>query len=545
MLNGLPVKVLSSSAVQVVVEVPRAAATGRLRLTTANGTAITANKLGITRQSSDVRYAQKSSSSVSTLAAGNYSTPTVGDLDGDGLIELLMGQGDGTIMAFEQTAANATSFGTGTLLKVQTTTGQATLNVGVNNANGKFAKPTLTDLDGNGLLELLVGEETGSVLRYEQTAKTGSGALVFNRSTLFANPYSGSNVGNGYYPRPTLADLDHNGLLDVLVGSNDGTLRRYEQTTPNAATTAGFTPLGQMKDDKGVVIDAGAVDKPLLTDYNGDGYLDMLLGNQAGAIVLYTQTGNNAVTFRSLGSLTTNGTTALSMSGANGFAAPTVTDIDGNGLLDLYVGNGTGSIYRFEQEKSATAPTLIAPLPVELVSFTGQAQATGNNLAWTTASEINSAYFAVERASDGVTFDEVSRVAAAGSSAQARQYQYLDASAPAGTSYYRLRQVDLDGTVAYSPVVALSRAQALGSAKLQVYPTVFSAELRVALPGASAPQPATVALLAADGRPVFSQALQLGATPEVLAALPALAPGVYLLRVATASGASTQRVVRQ
>lgn len=151
----------------------------------------------------------------------------------------------------------------------------------------------------------------------------------------------------------------------------------------------------------------------------------------------------------------------------------------------------------------------------------------------------------MERASDGVTFDEVSRVAAAGSSARARQYQYLDASAPAGTSYYRLRQVDLDGTVAYSPVVALSRAQALGSAKLQVYPTVFSAELRVALPSASAPQPATVALLATDGRPVFSQALQLGATPEVLAALPALAPGVYLLRVTTAASASTQRVVRQ
>ncbi|NML67701.1 hypothetical protein HHL22_21070 [Hymenobacter sp. RP-2-7] len=540
MLNGLPVKVLSSSAIAVVVEVPRAAATGRLRLTTAKGTALTANKLGITRQSSAVSYAQKSNSVVSTLASGNFSTPTVGDLDGDGLIDLLVGQGDGTIKAFEQTRTNDTSFGAGTLLKNADGT---TLNVGANNANGHYAKPTLTDLDGDGLLELLVGEELGSVLRYEQTAASGPGALLFNRSPLFANPYSGSSAASGYYPRPTLADLDNNGLLDVLVGSNDGTLRRYEQTAPNAVT---FNILGQMKDEKGVVIDAGSVDKPLLTDYNGDGYLDMLLGNQAGAIVLYTQTGTNAVTFKSLGNLTTDGSTAISMSGANGFAAPAVTDLDGNGLLDLFVGNGTGSVYRFEQSQSATIPTLVAPLPVVLVAFSGQALGGGNQLSWTTASEMNSAYFGLERSPDGVAFEQVGQVAALGNSASAHQYQYLDAAAPAGTSYYRLRQVDQDGTLAYSATVALSRAEGLGAAtQVQAFPTVFGAELNVALPAGAAPQTATVVLLTTEGRPLYSQVVQLGAAPQALPALPALAPGLYLLRVATAAGTSTQRVVRQ
>jgi hypothetical protein len=73
----------------------------------------------------------------------------------------------------------------------------------------------------------------------------------------------------------------------------------------------------------------------------------------------------------------------------------------------------------------------------------------------------------VERSPDGVAWQELGRVAAAGSSSTARSYGYLDAAAPAGTLvYYRLHQVDLDGTAAYSPV----RAVTLGAGGLALYP---------------------------------------------------------------------------
>lgn len=101
------------------------------------------------------------------------------------------------------------------------------------------AKPTLTDLDGNGLLELLVGEETGRVLRYEQVAAMGTDALRFNRTLLLANPYgtaTASALTNGSYARPAVTDLDSNGLLDVLVRSNDDTILRYEQTAASSLT---------------------------------------------------------------------------------------------------------------------------------------------------------------------------------------------------------------------------------------------------------------------------------------------------------------------
>lgn len=533
------------SVYTITVKVPAAAATGRMRLTTATGTAITSTKLGITRVSSGVAYGQiltnGGANSIGTTTATNYySTPTMGDIDGNGLIDMLLGQGDGTIKRFEQTAANSGTFNTsaGTLLKNADGT---TLDV------GNFAKPTIVDLDGDGKLDLLVGEENGRVLRYEQVATTGSNALLFNGSTLLPNPFGTAVPNGGSYPRPTVADLDNNGLLDVLVGSNDGTLRRYEQTAVNATT---FTNPVQMKLANGTVIDAGEVDKALLTDYNGDGYLDMLLGNKAGNIVLYTQSAANSVTFTSLGTLTSDGTNAISMSGAGGYAAPAITDINGDGLLDLFVGNGNGSVYRYQQARSATAPTLIdaalaspTPLPVVLTAFTGQTTTAGNVLRWNTASEANNDHFEIERSANGQDFVQIGRTAGAGTTASTHSYQFTDV-AQATTSYYRLRQVDFDGTFSYSPVVTLAASSTLtaSQANASAYPSVFDETLYVAGAAGTEAAPATVALCSAAGQPVYSQALTLSAAPQALSSLPALAPGLYILRLTTAAGTTTQRV---
>ena len=556
LLNGQTMRIVGTpTATTVSVVVPQAAATGRIRVTaTGGGTAISSTKLGITRQSSAVSYGTMTTSVTGTTAAGNYSTPTAGDINNNGKVDLLVGQGDGTIVMYEQVNA-----------------GQAPLTAAVKllNANGTdldvglFAKPTVADLDADGLLELIVGEENGSVLRYEQLAATGTDALKFTVITLFANPLGVTPSGTpngGSYARPTVSDLDNNGLLDILVGSNDGLLRRYEQLTPNASATAGFKAWGAMKLADGTIIDAGSVDKPLLTDYNGDGTLDMLLGNQAGNIMLYTQSGRDAVTFTAIGNLSTAGTaatvinmgnTGTNPSNLNGFAAPAITDIDGDGLLDLFVGNGTGSIYRFEQTQSATVPTLTAPLPVVLTAFGGQATSAGNQLTWSTAQEINSAAFVVEVSADGLAFAAVAELAAAGNSTSARSYQYLDASAAAfkaSRRYYRLRQVDRDGTTAYSAVVALSRtatATPAAPTTAEAYPNPFADQLSVALPGTAEPQATAVTLLSLAGRPVYSTTLQLSAAPQALTGLPALAPGVYVLRLATATGTLTRKVTRQ
>jgi len=331
-----------------------------MRLITTKGTALTVTKLGITRKSLDVRYAAQVAPGNVVTAIGNYPTPTMGDFNNNGLVDLMLGQGDGTIMWYEQSAAKATDFGTGVLL--QNADGKILTTLTVTNN----AAPTLTDLDGNSLLELLVGDKTGRVLRYEQVAATGTDALRFNRTLLSANSYGMATASvptNGSYARPAVTDLDSNGLLDVLVGSNDGTVLRYEQTAANSLT---FNNFDQMKLVDGTVIDAGDVDKPLLTDYNGDGYLDMLLGNKAGTagtIALYTQSAANSAAFTSLGTLNTDGSTAISTASSNGHAAPVI--IDGNGLLDPYVGNANGTCSATSKRSWLPCPLRSRPLPAK------------------------------------------------------------------------------------------------------------------------------------------------------------------------------------
>ena len=92
------------------------------------------------------------------------------------------------------------------------------------------------------------------------------------------------------------------------------------------------------------------------------------------------------------------------------------------------------------------------PLPVELVSFNAQKVNHTSELKWTTASEKNSDYFAVERSNDGVHFNEIGNVKSAGNSTTFINYLFTDNTPVNGKNYYRLKQVDFDGTATYSSV---------------------------------------------------------------------------------------------
>lgn len=100
-----------------------------------------------------------------------------------------------------------------------------------------------------------------------------------------------------------------------------------------------------------------------------------------------------------------------------------------------------------------TVPCGFSPLPVELIAFAAKAEGPGVRLEWATASERNSGYFAVERSADAHAFEEAARVAAAGSSQSMMNYAAVDERPLPGVTYYRLRQVDLDGAVQFSQVV--------------------------------------------------------------------------------------------
>jgi extracellular elastinolytic metalloproteinase len=180
-----------------------------------------------------------------------------------------------------------------------------------------------------------------------------------------------------------------------------------------------------------------------------------------------------------------------------------------------------------DQGAFSNTSVVATPLPVKLVSFTATAQSrTAVRLAWATASELNSRSFEVERSLDGASFQLIGAVAAAGTTPAAHTYGLLDATLPSGTTllYYRLRQVDQDGSANYSVVRSVTVAGA--SVGLSLYPNPVhggAATLTGAVPGTRA------TVLDALGRSVFSALVDATGT-ATLALPPGLAAGVYIVR---------------
>lgn len=115
----------------------------------------------------------------------------------------------------------------------------------------------------------------------------------------------------------------------------------------------------------------------------------------------------------------------------------TVTDACGNIITDVV---------------TVTNPCL---LPITLTSFNGYHADGKNYLHWTTESEKNSELFFVERSFDGLSFEVIGSLPAAGNSNTTIDYNFIDTRPGATINYYRLQEKDLDGTISYSGIIAI------------------------------------------------------------------------------------------
>ncbi|MCX8209410.1 MAG: T9SS type A sorting domain-containing protein [Lewinella sp.] len=94
-------------------------------------------------------------------------------------------------------------------------------------------------------------------------------------------------------------------------------------------------------------------------------------------------------------------------------------------------------------------------LPVEFLSFNGTPTGKGNMLNWTTTEEVDNSGFDVERSDDGRRFEQVAFVPANQSRFSEHNYAYFDAPLTSEVTYYRLKQIDLDGTFGYSEIISV------------------------------------------------------------------------------------------
>ena len=184
-----------------------------------------------------------------------------------------------------------------------------------------------------------------------------------------------------------------------------------------------------------------------------------------------------------------------------------------------------------------------AALPVSLAKFNAQAQGKQVLVTWSTSSEYNSNYFVVERSADARTFSPLGVVKSAGNSNVVSNYQFTDATPLAGINYYRLKQVDIDGTVKYSMIVAVSFGAAANNS-LVLYPNPVAGHLQLNLNSTARNYVGKV--MSSDGRVVLNASGDImEINQQINQNLYKFKSGVYVLKINNATDGYSVKFIKQ
>lgn len=193
----------------------------------------------------------------------------------------------------------------------------------------------------------------------------------------------------------------------------------------------------------------------------------------------------------------------------------------------------------------ATAPVikLQVPLPVELSGFTVRLQDMSVQVKWETASERDCAYFVVERSTDGQTFAALGQVAGNGTTNSRRRYAFIDEAPLPGLAYYRLRQVDNDGAVHHSPIVAVKSLMQVTQAVLYPNPATTAVTVRFA---EAIQGPVQMRIVDTAGRVLWTQQRSLEQHTTLLKVPTAQLPtsSLYMLQVVGNGFSGTYRFIK-
>ncbi|MEM7037284.1 MAG: T9SS type A sorting domain-containing protein, partial [Bacteroidota bacterium] len=166
-------------------------------------------------------------------------------------------------------------------------------------------------------------------------------------------------------------------------------------------------------------------------------------------------------------------------------------------------------------------------LPVEGLMLAGKAENSAVRLDWATTQEINSAFFEVQRSTDGHNFVPIGEVAAGGDLPEGAAYHFYDVTPGIGLNYYRLRQVDRNGLHGFSNTVMVAFGGDLG---VVVYPNPARDQVFVQYDGAEVLRMSLTNMLGQvvwqDGGVTGSRTLNVADFPR----------GMYLLHIRDARG---------
>ena len=228
---------------------------------------------------------------------------------------------------------------------------------------------------------------------------------------------------------------------------------------------------------------------------------------------------------------------------ANGGSNPEIVSLSGlspntHYFMRIYsYGSGAAN-----QGSFTIAASAVNTIPITLDAFTAMRSGRINILNWTTAQELNSKYFVIERSNDAVNYTEIGRVTAAGNSSSPKNYVYTDINPAVGINYYRLRLIDKDNS---SRVSAIRSVRNEGVADIAVYPNPVNDQLKVAITADNAGN-GSIMISDVSGKVLYKNTLALTRGSNLIPInTTRFASGAYIIKIQLADDVVVRKFNKQ